>query len=209
VLPNGVDIDRYGTVTQAERDRVRETYDLGADPVVLFVGTVMPRKGIRDLVTAAGQLEQSVDLVIAGEDELDGEYVDEVHQTAQDVGVASSVSLPGFVPEADLAPLYAVADAFVLPSLEEGFGMTVIEALAAGTPVVGTRVGAVPDILDNGVHGHLVDPNDPNGLADAIEQTLDTLTDQEGIEHVTRNRARQYAWSSVGDSCEKIYQTLL
>jgi len=224
VLPNGVDVERFTNVSREAIERVRESYDLGDGPTLLFVGTVMPRKGVLDLIRAAGRLTDGeigdestgdgragddgtgFDLVVAGEDELDGEYAAEVLETARNAGVADALSMPGFVPAADLPALYAAADVFVMPSLEEGFGMTVVEALAAGTPVVGTRVGAIDEIVDDGVHGAVVDPNDPAGLAAALERVLTTVANSDDVIVESQKRAQQYSWQSVGRQCEAVYR---
>jgi len=211
VLPNGVNLERFANVPERERERVRDAYDLGEGPTLLFVGTVMPRKGVTDLVRAVGELAdregwESVDLLVAGEDDLDGAYVAEVRETAQEVEIADSTAFPGFVPETDLAPLYAAADVCVVPSLEEGFGMTAVEALAAGTPVIGTRVGAIPEIVDDGVHGYVVDPGDPAALAGAIDRVVRTLAETDDVMSVARQRASEYSWKSVGEQCEAVYQ---
>ena len=231
VLPNGVNVNRFTNVPERERERVRESYDLGDGPTLLFVGTVMPRKGVTDLVRAVGRLADgetdglregdatpaeadggatwdAFDLVVAGEDDLDGDYVEKVRETAREAGVVESVTFPGFVPEADLAPLYAAADVCVVPSLEEGFGMTAVEALACGTPVVGTRVGAIPEIVDEDVHGYVVDPGDPGGLADAIDRAVDELVGREEVETGARERARAYSWESVGEQCVAVYEAV-
>jgi len=218
VLPNGVDVERFTNVSRERIERVRESYDLGDGPTLLFVGTVMPRKGVVDLVRAARRVAGTVgvaggtdgfDLVVAGEDELDGAYTSEVRETARSAGVADALSMPGFVPAADLPALYAAADVFVMPSLEEGFGMTVVEALAAGTPVVGTRVGAIDEIVDDGVHGAVVDPNDPAGLADAIERVLDEVANSDDVIVESQKRAQQYSWQSVGRQCEAVYRRVV
>jgi glycosyltransferase involved in cell wall biosynthesis len=222
VLPNGVDLDRFTNVSSTAVERVRESYAFGDGPTLLFVGTVMPRKGVVDLVRAAGILadrtvdagdggtdgDAPFDLIVAGEDELDGDYVDTVRETASDAGIADAVSFPGFVPAEDLPALYAATDLFVMPSLEEGFGMTVVEAMAAGTPVVGTRVGAIPEIVDDGDHGFVVDPGDPSGLADAMDEALERFRESDTIMPTTRQRAGEYSWASVGQRCRTIYESV-
>jgi len=212
VLPNGVDLDRFTNVSCSEVERVRDRYDLGDDPVLLFVGTIMPRKGVVDLLRAMGTFAEtggSFQLLVAGEDDLDGEYVAEVRETAREEGVADSVGFPGFVPAEDLPALYAAADLFVMPSREEGFGMTVVEALATGTPVVGTRVGAIPEIVDEGVHGFTVDPDDPDALAAAIDRALEKFGDNDKIMTATRERAEEYSWDAVGTTCRRIYRRVV
>lgn len=209
VVPNGVDVERFADVPADRVAAVRETYDLGDGPVVLFVGTVMPRKGVDVLVRAAGHLAAEIgvddlDLVVAGEDDLDGAYTAEVRSLAREVGVAEALTVTGFVPDEDLEALYALADVFALPSREEGFGMTATEAMAAGTPVVATDVGALDRLVDEGDQGHLVAPNDPEALADRVAAVLAT-EDSERMAARARARAREYSWSGIGEQFAAVY----
>jgi len=210
VVPNGVDVDRFSDVPEDRVSAVREEHDVGDDLVVLFVGTVMPRKGVDDLVRALGHLSgdgatRGVRAVVAGEDDLDGEYTGDVRSLAREVGVGGEVTFAGFVPDEELEALYSLADVFVLPSREEGFGMTAAEAMAAGTPVVATDVGALPRLIDEGQQGYLVSPNDPAGLSDRIERVL-TADDAHSLSGRARERARQYSWREVGGQFETVYE---
>lgn len=222
VVPNGVDVDRFGDVSPGRIGAVRDQYDLDGAPVVLFVGTVMPRKGVDDLVRAAGHLADRDDVedfhvVVAGEDDLDGAYTDEVRSLAHERGVAGRVTFAGFVPDDELAALYALADAFALPSREEGFGMTVTEAMAAGTPVVATTVGAIPRLVDEGDQGYVVEPNDPDAFADRLAALLsasdrdpasdrDHANDRDRMAACARDRASEYSWRAVGEQFRTIYE---
>ncbi len=212
VIPNGVDTDRFGDVPSTETARVRDTYGVVGRPTVLFVGTIMPRKGVDDLVRAVGELvdrgHTDVHAVVAGEDELDGEYTAAVRRIVRDLGIEDNVSLPGFVPDEDLAPLYAAADVFVMPSREEGFGMTITEAMAAGTPVVGTRVGGIPRQVDDGKQGYLVEPNDSASLATAIDEILSETPDRERMGELARKRAETYSWQSIAESFDRVYRAV-
>lgn len=208
VVPNGVDVDRFGDVDPREVERVREAYGFGDDPVVLFVGTVMPRKGVTELVRAldvvVNDRGRDVDAVLAGETDLDESYVEQVESFISRGGLDDHVTMPGFVPAEDLPALYRAADLFAVPSLEEGFGMTAIEAMAAGTPVVGTRVGALPEIIEPGRTGALADPGDVPGLAAAIEDALELTGDE--TEAAARSRAGEYSWPSVAETFADIYE---
>jgi glycosyltransferase involved in cell wall biosynthesis len=213
VIPNGVDVDRFGDVPAAAVTDVRRKYGATGRPTLLFVGTIMPRKGVDDLVRAVGHLVTDRGLtdlraVVAGEDELDGEYTAEVRGIVGDLGVEDNVTFPGFVPEEDLAPLYAAADAFVMPSREEGFGMTITEAMAAGTPVVGTRVGGIPRQVDDGHQGYLVEPNDPKGLANAIGDVLRDAPERRRMGESARERAETYSWGSIAERFERVYRSV-
>lgn len=207
VVPNGVDVDRFASPDDDTVRTVRERYAPDGRPLVLFVGTVMPRKGVLDLIDAFAQVVTDATepprLVVAGDTDLDGAYVDSVRTRIDEAGLSAAVDLAGFV-DADLLPaLYSVADVLVVPSLEEGFGMTAVEALAAGTPVVGTRVGGLPDAIDDGVTGRLVDPGDVDALANAIARWLDDANP--ATPERCRTTARTFSWSGVADQVDDVY----
>jgi glycosyltransferase involved in cell wall biosynthesis len=211
VVPNGVDTDRFGTVTPTAVERVREKHQLGDGPVLLFVGTVMPRKGVAELVQALDDVvdehSHDVEVVLAGETDLDTSYVERVETLISHGELHENITMPGFVPAEDLPALYQLADAFVVPSLEEGFGMTAIEAMAAGTPVVGTRVGALPNIIEPGRTGALADPGDVSGLAAAIEDVLSTTSESDtDVEAAAKSQADKYSWPSIARELSDIYE---
>ena len=211
VIPNGVDIKRFGTVDETTLQQVRETYEIGDRPVLLFVGTLMPRKGVTELVRALDEVVnhrgRDVDIVLAGEGDLDVSYTQRVETLIASAGLGTHITMPGFVSEEDLTALYQIADALLVPSLEEGFGMTAIEAMAAGTPVVGTRVGGLPDLIDPGRTGTLTDPGDVSGLADAIEDMLDMIVDSRtDIEEAAQSKAVEYAWPSIAERFAEVYR---
>jgi glycosyltransferase involved in cell wall biosynthesis len=205
-VPNGVDVDRFTDVDEADLDRVRSRYELDDDPVTLFVGTVMPRKRLLDLVCAWDEAGADGTLVLAGDTDLDEGYTERVRGEIRGRGVRDRVKLPGFVPGADLPPLYSIADLFVLPSLEEGFGMTVVEAMAAGTPAVATRVGATPRIIDDGEQGLLVESGDVAALAGAIDTLLTDSTRRQRMSRRAQTRAGAYSWRSVATEFVSVYQ---
>lgn len=211
VVPNGVDIDRFGDIDPDAKARVREKYGLGDGPSLLFVGTLMPRKGVTEFVraldTVINEQGHEATVVLAGEADLDTGYVERVESLIASARLGSNIRMPGFVPAEDLPALYHEADLFVVPSLEEGFGMTAIEAMAAGTPVVGTRVGALPDIVDPGETGALASPGDADDLATAIDTGLELAERKESIiESAVRSRADDYSWPSVASEFGSVYE---
>jgi glycosyltransferase involved in cell wall biosynthesis len=211
VIPNGVDIDRFANVDPNRVESVCEQYSLEDTRIVLFVGTVMPRKGVTDLIEAFADVvsvaEDDVRLVLAGEYDLDEAYKKTVESRIDDLGLNRHIDRLGFVDEADLPGLYSAADVCVVPSHEEGFGMTAIEAMAAGTPVVGTRVGGLPQIIDDGFNGYLVDVNDVDRLGDEISKTLAGNSSKEMGSNAAE-RAQKYSWEGVTKEFRKIYENL-
>lgn len=149
---------------RAERDPLRR-------PTIGMVARLAPQKGHRVLFDALPAIRAAVPDVhvrLVGHEELSttSELMAHAHQT----GVANLVELEGF--RADIPQVMANLDAFVLPSLWEGFGLVLLEAMAAGRPVVASMVGPIPEIVVDGVTGLLVHPGDPAALAEAIIRLL-------------------------------------
>jgi glycosyltransferase involved in cell wall biosynthesis len=157
-------------------------------PVVGYVGRIEPRKGVLDLVEAAPALEaEGVRVVIVGDDPFaaDRAYLDQVN-------AAKSVERHPWVENAD--GLMGALDVLVLPSRAEPFGTVLAEAMNAGTPVVATRVGGLPEVVDDGVTGRLVEPGDPGALAAAVLEVLGRREEMgaAGRERATRWHADAY-----------------
>lgn len=211
-VPNGVDAERFGTVDPADCERVRATYGLGDRPVVFFAGTVMPRKGVLELVRAAAQVVEAghddVRFLVAGETELDPDYVGRVEAAVSEGGVEENVVFAGYMTDDDLLPAYTTADVFVLPSFEEGFGMVVSEAMAAGTPPVASRISGVKQQVVDGEAGLLVDPGDVDGFAAAITDLLDDSERRRSMGDRARQRARLFGWESITDQYVRIYESV-
>ncbi|MDW8318199.1 MAG: glycosyltransferase family 1 protein [Anaerolineae bacterium] len=184
---------------------VRRKYGLGQGPFVLGVGTLEPRKNWPALIRAWAQLRRTTSLphrlVIAGGK---GWLYDAIFQTAEETGLAEAISFPGFVDDADLPALYSAADVFVYPSLYEGFGLPVLEALACGTPVVCADNSSLPEAA--GDAALLVNAADEEALAAALYRLLtdDVLRQslrQRGLAH-----AQRFTWQASARVLLAAYQ---
>jgi glycosyltransferase involved in cell wall biosynthesis len=164
VAPNAPDLRVFGDAVRAARaDRAALRASLGVDaPCVLYVGRLDPEKDVGSLLVAAEQLDATV--VIAGGGLLDAE----LRRRAP-----GNVRFLGRLDRDELAPWYAAADVFVLPSRSEQWGMVVSEAAAAGLPLIVTdAVGAAADLVDEGVNGFRVPVGEPAALAEALQRVL-------------------------------------
>jgi teichuronic acid biosynthesis glycosyltransferase TuaC len=144
---------------------------LPGEPLVLTVGYLIERKGLRELVTAAGLLRRRgrpIQLALVG----DGPLKAELRAQAEAEGVAGSVHFLGRVPHARVLELMARAQLFALPSWDEAFGLVYTEAMAQGTPVVAGKGEGPEDFIEDGVSGYLVPVRDPEALADIIAGVL-------------------------------------
>jgi len=175
---------------EERRARARERYKL-PEKFILYVGRIYPMKNVRGLVEAFAKLRDRVphSLVISGVKH---------YKTEPDFAAIDKYSLhdrvvpTGFVEEEDLPVLYSMADAFVLPSLYEGFGIPLLEAMACGAPIVTSTQGSCPEVVDGA--GVLVNPYDTSDVAEGIYKVL---TDRKLAEENVRKgfqRVAQFSW---------------
>jgi len=208
VVPNGVDVSRFTDIDTEAVASVREAYDITGDPVVLFVGTLTPRKGVTELVEAAARVlsrHGGPELLLVGRTDLEPQYVERVRETLTTEEVADRVTLTGFVSEEELLACYELADLFVLPSSEEGSSVAVTEAMAAGLPVVGSRIDGIRQQVDHGTHGLLVDPGDVTGLAESISRLVSNDRARHDMADAIESRARSLSWERVTDRMLDVY----
>jgi len=187
VIPWGVE---QFVITAADIDRVRRRLDL-PERFVLFVGTIEPRKNLPGLAAAVARLDPPLPLVVAGAEGWG------------DVGVSGSadVRFVGFVPHGELHALYAAATVFAYPSLQEGFGMPILEAMASGVPVVTSRGGATEEAAAGAAV--LVDPADPDSIADGISTAIER---HDVLVTEGRVRAAAATWEVTADATITAYR---
>ena len=200
VISNGVDAGLF-----APRDKAACRRQLGLPvdgPLILFVGNLVPVKGLDDLLEAvrrahAREGAKPFTLAVVG----DGPLRAELQRRAQSVWLRGRVVLAGAKPHEEIPVWLGACDALCLPSLNEGCPNVVIEALASGRPVVGTRTGGIPELVLDGETGVLVPVCDPDGLALGLLKALTTAWDPERI----RRSAVGRGW---GANAEAMFQAL-
>jgi glycosyltransferase involved in cell wall biosynthesis len=194
LVPLGVD-QRRATVEQV--DRVRRRYGLDR-PYVLWVGTVEPRKNLPVLIRAFAAADPpQTDLVLVGPRGWNEDLSRWVEPLAERVKVI------GFVDRDDLAPLYAGARALCLPSIREGFGLPVLEAMVQATPVVTSAGTSTAEVA--GEAALLVDPTDVSEVADALQQVVVDDGLAEELAEQGRERARGFTWERTADLLAEVY----
>jgi glycosyltransferase involved in cell wall biosynthesis len=180
-------------------------------PFLLFVGRLASNKGLHALVEAFADLRRhdpTAMLVLVG---ADGGEQAAVERRVRQLGLTACVRLTGFVPdESLLAAAFREARLFALPSQYEAFGLVLLEALAQGTPVVASRVGGIPEFVEDGKAGRLIPPEDPVALAEALR----TLWDDEETRKRWGTYGREvivprYQWDTVVDRLDAVYRKVL
>jgi glycosyltransferase involved in cell wall biosynthesis len=187
--------------------RVRARHGLET-PYVLFVGLLEPKKNLPALLDAVARLERrgawgDTRLCLAG---ARGWGLDDLPARVSRLGLERIVRFLGPVAEADLPALYAGALAFAFPSLWEGFGLPVLEAMAAGAPVVASRRGALPEITEGAAL--LVEP-EPDALADALATVLADKPLRERLREAGLARARAFSWERTARETMAVYRDAL
>ncbi len=186
VAPNAASSQFFASMPLSDADLAA----LGVHrPFLLSVGTIQPRKNLPVLFEALARLPDDVMLVVVGENGWDAKRQLEPIDRLK---LHRRVVRPGYVAEQALASLYASAAAVVYPSWYEGFGLPVIEALAAGVPVVASDIEAVREVGGNEVS--LFDPSKPESLASAIERVISGADESESASARRRLQARKFGW---------------
>ena len=208
VIPNGVDGRFLAGVPRERIDDLRGRLGL-PDSWVLFLGNDKPHKNLDGLLRAFAALRSrgaeatNAVLVLAGGAEKRRGARD---GAIRDLGLAGAVLDVGIVPDLDVAPLIAGATALVLPSLDEGFGLPVLEAQALGTPVVCSNRGGLPEAA--GDAALVVDPA-PEALAKALGAVLENGALRAELSSRGRARAREFTWAKAASRTAAIYREVL
>jgi phosphatidylinositol alpha-1,6-mannosyltransferase len=197
-IPPGIDTERFRPTTE-----VHPAVNEGVDSI-LVVSRLDPRKGIDKAVRAFAKLErEDVELLIGGTGRLE----ESLKELAAELGVRDRVRFLGFVPDEDLPSLYSSVDLFVLPSEYEGFGIVFMEAMACGTPVVGTDVGGIPTAVDDGETGYLVPKDGIPQLAERMTALLSDPEEYERMSHASREWAETHDWGEVASRVADVYHS--
>ena len=198
-----VDTERYLKIFESRGLAVSDP----TRPVILFVGSNMRRKGVPDLIKAApGVVQKYPDakFVIVGNDKS----VTSFKVLCKDLKVDQNFEFAGWHSQADLLDYYQRASVFVMPSLTEALGVTFLEAMSAGVPVIGTNVGGVPEIITDDVNGMLVPVGSPSSIAKAINDLLSDTELRERLTSNARNLLNKYDIASMMACTYQLYREI-
>ena len=207
VVPGGVE-QRFAPVTDAELLRqARRQLGVGDAPFVLAIGVIEPRKNLNRLMDAffalksRGGVAADLKLVLAGGK---GWLFDGIFEHHAASPVRRDILLPGFVPDEQLPAIYSAAEVLAFPSLYEGFGLPILEAMSCGTPVVASRASCLPEVAEGAAL--MVEPTNVDGLCSALELALTDSALRSRLIAQGRQRASEYTWRGAAEQLLEVYR---
>jgi glycosyltransferase involved in cell wall biosynthesis len=203
VIPLGV--DPPAVVLSPEERRQERTRILGRDgEMVLSVGVIQTRKNTLNMLKALETLPPKYTLVLSGGDGYGSEAI---HEFIRTECLGQRVKLLGHVEDSRLARLYQAASVFLFPSLEEGFGIPVLEAMAGGVPVVTSNVSSMPEV--GGEAASYVNPLDPADIASKVVQAVEDPALRAALVQRGLARAREFTWQRTAEATLAVYDEIL
>ncbi|OGD63309.1 hypothetical protein A2160_02345 [Candidatus Beckwithbacteria bacterium RBG_13_42_9] len=204
----GYDKDKFKTQSakvKATTQSLRVKYKI-SENYLLYIGTLQPRKNLVRLVEAFSKIiiqNQQLELVIVGKK---GWLYEEIFETVEDLNLEDKVIFTGFVLDDELAGLLSGAQALILPSLYEGFGIPVVEAMACGVPVVVSRTSSLPEIADKaGIY--IEDPFSVESIYQALAKVLKlTKTERELLISSGQKQVKKFSWKACASQSRKILE---
>lgn len=210
---NGVNLERFMTSTTAMEPLLQERWQLHGYPIYLTVGGIEPRKNSIGLLQAFAQVLEThpqAQLVIAGGSTLFDyqDYRADFFSVAQRLAIAHpALVLPGVIADTDLSALYHLADAFVFPSVKEGWGLVLLEAIASGLPVITSNQLPFTEFLTTD-QALLINPHSPGAIAAAMRQITQPELARSLIQH-SQPILPQYTWEASATLHVSYYQQFL
>jgi glycosyltransferase involved in cell wall biosynthesis len=187
VVPGGVDTQKFKPISTTEVSRVRQKYNIPY-PYILVVGSIHPRKNMVNLFASWEEVYRrhpDIRLLVVGS--RSGLFpVPDIQD------IPSGVRLAGYIDDADLPALYSGASAYILASLYEGFGLTLLEAMACGTPVIAANTTAIPEVV--GDAGRLVNPLAVDEMAFAIDEVISDESISSSLVQKGYQRVGSFTW---------------
>lgn len=204
VIHEGVDGSHFSRpVSEAEKKRVADRYGI-TGRFLLYVGNSYPYKNVDLLLRSLQQLPSDIALVNPCARSV---FYDRLEQKAASLGLSRRVVLPGYVPDDDLRVLYAMAAMYVFPSFSEGFGLPLLEAMAAGLPVISSNAASLPEV--GGDACLYADPHSVEEFTGSIIRLLDDARLRTTLVERGRERVQQFLWKTTAEQTLAVYDAAL
>lgn len=208
VVPCGVNLEQFKILDKAQ---ARQYLSFDSDKIILFVGRIDPLKGIDKLIKALSYLRHipKLRLVVIGGGKHSQPEIEQLQKLALNLKIQDSVTFLGLVKHEQLPYFYNAADACVVPSYYESFGLVALESLACGTPVVATDVGNHKSVIRQGETGYVIRDNVPHRLADKIALLLSRPSADTKSAQLIRATVSKFSWSNIAEAISRDCQLVL
>jgi len=205
VIPNGASIRVIDPLQRDDKLAIRKEFNLGNYPIILFVGRLVPRKGLQFLIQAMKNLNKDeirAKLIVVGDGSDRFTYINLVNE----LNLNNQVIFTGYIDDNLLEKIYSLSDIVAIPSINEPFGIVALDAMIAGKPIVAFDSGALPEILENNANGMLVKSKDPIAFSEALSKYL---SDPELAQMVGRRNLEavlsKYSWKKYAEELDRVY----
>lgn len=211
VIHDGVDTDIF--VQKKDTSIIKEKIGVQVHgPIILTVAGIIPHKGLNFLLEAVPNVLEKYPhalFLIVGPIRSE-DYFQKLSRLATDLDIVNNVKIIPGVPPSEINEYYAIADLYVQPSLEEGFCMSILEAMACGKPVVGTKTGAIPKFINESDGGILIEPASSKQIYEAVVKLLADPEEMENMGLISRDYVvKNYSWNKIARDTLELYKSLL
>lgn len=204
VIHNGMKLRRK----TLEHPEIRNAFASPEERILLFVGRLVWQKGVKYFIEAAPSIlreHPEAKLVIVGE----GNMCQDLRKLASNLGISQKVYLTGRVSDNILNSLYGLADILVVPSIYEPFGLSALEGMASGVPVVASEVGGLSDIITDGKDGILIPPGNSRRISTVVNDLLSNSSFAESLSRNGKARARYFGAQRMAEETSRVYGMVL
>jgi N-acetyl-alpha-D-glucosaminyl L-malate synthase BshA len=205
IIPNGVDLKRFSYLSRKE---IRVNLNIkDEEKIILFVGNLRPVKGVKYLIEAIKLIRdknKNVRLFLVG-DGTEREYLENL---TKEYDLEKYVNFLGKISNLKIPEYMMASDLFVLPSLSEGVPLVILEAMASGLSIIASNVGGLPEIIHDKENGFLVEPGQPEKIAEKVLQLLENEPLREKMSKNNKDKAKEYDWKAIVVRLEEVYSTM-
>ena len=208
LIPNGVDAKKFNeSINENNENKLREELRIKKDEkIIITISRLVPKNGVTDLINAFYKLnptDRNLKLLIVGS----GYMKESLESEIKNLGIEKRVIMLGNIPHENIVTYLKISDLFVRPSLSEGLGSAFLEAMAAGLPIIGTKVGGIADFLIDGETGLFCETNNPDDLAEKINRILDDGELRKKLaENGLKLALEKYNWDKIADKFRELYK---
>lgn len=214
LVPNGAETQKFQQDSTKAKE-VREKFRLEGNAIILYVGRIVKYKGLDYLVDSASRIVQKhpdVKFVVVGpvsyySANVLTPYYQKLKRKIDKRQLSNYFLFTGAVDEEDLIGFYSACDLLVLPSLSEGFGMVLVEAMSCGKPVIGSRIDGIVDVINHGEDGYLVSPARPEEIASKVNHLLERPVERKRMGRTARKHVEEmFDWNILAPRIIEIYR---